>query len=76
MAEQFKFINECCHNSITDTDWCRKNDITASTFYKRVSLCWKAAVNEILEPNYGHEEMFYIMAWHVNEVTDDRKPLK
>ena len=33
MAEQIRLINECRQSGMTDADWCRENDIAASTFY-------------------------------------------
>lgn len=56
MAEQIKLINECRQSGMTDADWCRENDIAVSTFYNWVSRCRKAAVDQILPPNYGHLE--------------------
>lgn len=45
MAEQIRLINECRQSGMTDTDWCRENDIAVSTFYNWVSRCRKAAVD-------------------------------
>ena len=57
MTEQFRLINECCQNSMTDADWCRENGIAVSTFYNWVSRCRKAAADQIPAPNYGHCEI-------------------
>ena len=57
MAEQIRLINECRQSGMTDADWCRENDIAVSTFYNWVSLCRKAAVDQIPAPNYGHCEI-------------------
>ena len=42
---------------MTDADWCRENDIAASTSYNWVSRCQKAAADQIPPPNYGHLEV-------------------
>ena len=57
MTEQFRLINECCQNSMTDADWCRENGIAVSTFYNWVSRCRKTAADQIPAPNYGHCEI-------------------
>ena len=54
MAEQIRLINECRHSGMTDTDWCRENDIAVSTFYNWVSRGRKAAATQIPAANYGH----------------------
>lgn len=56
MTEQIRLINECRRSGMTDADWCRENDIAASTFYNWVSRCRKAAADQIPGPNYGHHE--------------------
>ena len=56
MAEQIRLINECRQSGMTDADWCRENDIAASTFYNWVSRCRKATADQIPAPNYGHLE--------------------
>ena len=57
MTEQFRLINECCQNSMTDADWCRENDIAVSTFYNWVSRCRKVAADQIPAPSYAHCEI-------------------
>ena len=57
MVEQIRLINECRQSGMTDADWCRENDIAASTFYNWVSRCQKAAADQIPPPNYGHLEV-------------------
>ena len=57
MSEQIKLINECRQSGMTDADWCRENDIAASTFYNWVSRCRKAATDQIPAANYGHLEI-------------------
>ena len=57
MTEQFRLINECCQNSMTDADWCRENGIAVSTFYNWVSRCRKTAADQIPAPSYGHCEI-------------------
>lgn len=54
IEEQIKLINECRQSGMTDVDWCRENDIAASTFYNWVSRCFPAAADQIPKPNYGH----------------------
>jgi len=54
MVEQLRLINECRQSGMTDADWCRENDIPASTFYNWISRCRKAAADQIQTPNYGH----------------------
>ena len=54
MAEQIRLINECRQSGMTDSDWCRENDIAVSTFYNWVSRCRKTAADQIPAPNYGH----------------------
>ena len=44
-------------SGMTDADWCRENDIPASTFYNWVSRCREAAADQISPPNYGHLEV-------------------
>ena len=57
MAEQIRLIDECSQSSMTDVDWCRENDIAASTCYNWVSRCQKAAADQIPPPNYGYLEV-------------------
>ena len=45
MAEQIRLINGCRQSGLTDADWCRENDIVASTFYNWVSRCRKVAAD-------------------------------
>ena len=56
MPEQIRLINECRQSGMTDADWCRENDIAASTFYNWVGRCRKATADQIPAPNYGHLE--------------------
>lgn len=56
MPEQIRRINECRQSGMTDADWCRENDIAASTFYNWVGRCRKATADQIPAPNYGHLE--------------------
>lgn len=42
-------------SGLTDTDWCRENSITVSTFYN-FNRCRKTATDQTLQPNYGHLE--------------------
>lgn len=35
IEEQIRLINECRQSGMTDADWCRENDIAASTAYVR-----------------------------------------
>lgn len=37
IEEQIRLINECRQSGMTDADWCRENDIVASTFYNWIS---------------------------------------
>lgn len=57
MTEQIGLINECRQSGMTDTDWCRENDIAVSNFYNWVSHCRKAVADQISPPNYGHLEV-------------------
>ena len=56
MAEQIRLINECRQSGMTDADWCRENDIAASTFYNWVGRCRKATADQIPAANYGHRQ--------------------
>ena len=47
MPEQIRRINECRQSGMTDADWCRENDIAASTFYNWVGRCRKATADQI-----------------------------
>ena len=44
MAEQIRIIKECRQSGMTDAGWCRKNDISVSTFYNWVSRCRIAVI--------------------------------
>ncbi len=53
-SEQLRLINECRKSGLTDADWCRQNNISASTFYNWISRCRKDACAVVPEPKYGH----------------------
>lgn len=53
IAEQIRFINECCQSGMTDTNWCSENSITESNFYNWISRCRKVVANRIPATNYG-----------------------
>ena len=55
MAEQIRLINECRQSGMTDADWCRENDIAASTFYNWVSRCRKAAADHLPEQHIASQ---------------------
>ena len=54
MVELIRLINECRQSGMTDTDWCRENDIAVSTFYNWDRRCRKVAADQVLAANYGH----------------------
>ena len=54
MVKQIRLINEYRQSGMTDTDWCRENDIAVSTFYNWVNRCREAAADQISAANYGH----------------------
>ena len=56
MAEQIRLINECRNSGLSDAEWCRQNEISASTFYNWVTRCRRNAAANIPEASYGHSE--------------------
>ena len=50
-AEWIRIIQDCKSSSYPDSEWCRMNNITPSTFYRKLSILReKACVDDITKP--------------------------
>lgn len=51
-AEWIRIIQDCKSSSYPDSEWCRMNNITPSTFYRKLSILRekKACVDDLTKP--------------------------